>query len=173
MKPTFESRGDRRVSVQDDSSLVESSPSWSGCVVFGLQSDRREFLVQAARSAGWAAVECDQEDVNVSSKVIEGQRLIIFDLETKDGITPTSLQGSAERVVRQKGILIVLCGNEGNVAEEIWARQLGIWLYLPGAVDNVDLEDVFEEAARLSEKRHENRDTTGNSSPVKRRTNPK
>ncbi len=123
-------------------------------MVFGLHPDRRQFLVQAARSAGWDAVECGEEQLDASPHILDGQSLIIFDLETSDGSTAVALQGPTERAARQKGVLLVLCGNEGNVAEEIWARQMGVWLYLPGAVDNVDFSEVFEEASRLDERRH-------------------
>lgn len=146
----------------------------SGCLVFGPQPDRRQFFVQAARSAGWAAVECDHHRLDAGPQLLGSQRLIVFDLETEDGATLTAIQGTAERAARQKGVLIVLCGNDGNVAEEIWARQLGVWLYLPGAVDDVDLADVFEEAARLSESCHDagiTREATR--SAVERRTKPK
>lgn len=161
MKPIYQPVGGRRASDREDSSVVGSSPGRLGCLVFGLQSDRRQFLVQAARSAGWDAVEYTQDPIRVGPREFEGQRLIVFDLEAEDGSSSASLQSSAERAARQKGVLIVLCGNEGNAAEEIWARQLGVWLYLPGAVDNVDLADVFEEAARLDERRREERETRG------------
>lgn len=174
MKPTYEPVGGRRASDRGDSAAVGSSPVRSGCLVFGLQSDRRQFLVQAARSAGWDAVECDQEAIGAGPQILEGQRLIIFDLETDDGSTPSTLQNSAERAARRKGVLIVLCGNEGNVAEEIWARQLGVWLYLPGAVGDVELADVFEEAVRLDERRHDAGSTReANGSRAVRRTKPK
>ena len=174
MKPTYEPVGGRRASDRVDPLTMGSSPVWSGCLVFGLQPDRRQFLVQSARSAGWDAVECSQEQITAGPQILEGQRLVIFDLKTEDGSTPTALQGSAERAARQKGILIVLCGNAGNVAEEIWARQMGVWLYLPGAVDDVDLAEVFEEAVRIDEKRHNTartKEATGR--PTGRRTKPK
>ena len=33
---------------------------------------------------------------------------------------------------------------------EIWARQMGAWLYLPGIDDTTDLSVVFAEAARIA-----------------------
>ena len=39
------------------------------------------------------------------------------------------------------GLLLVICGHEGEVEEEIWARQLGVWLYVPG-LSNAPAEDL-------------------------------
>ena len=164
MKPTYEPVGGDRTSEREESGFAESSPMRSGCLVFGLEPTRRQFLVQAARSAGWDAVECGEEQIAAGPRMFEGQHLIIFDLETPDGSTAVPLQTPTERAARQSGILLVLCGNEGNVAEEIWARQLGVWLYLPGAVDNVDLTEVFEEAMRLDEERQASRPSTASPS---------
>jgi len=174
MKPIYEPVGGRRTSDREGSHVLESSPARSGCLVFGLQSERRQFLVEAARSAGWDAIEYDSDRIEVGPQMFEGQNLIIFDLETGDGSTPTALQAPAERAAQQKGVLVVLCGNEGNVAEEIWARQMGVWLYLPGAVENVDLVEVFEEASRLDGRRLDDEGTSeATSSAVGRRAKPR
>ena len=37
--------------------------------------------------------------------------------------------------------------------EEIWARQLGVWLYLPGVVDDSDLSSLFEEGRAVASRR--------------------
>jgi hypothetical protein len=45
----------------------------------------------------------------------------------------------------------VICGSEDNVDEELWARQLGAWLYLPGVTDGDSLTSLCVEARRLRE----------------------
>ena len=46
-------------------------------------------------------------------------------------------------------MLLVICGSEDNVDEELWARQLGAWLYLPGVCDGDSLTSLCVEARRL------------------------
>jgi hypothetical protein len=45
----------------------------------------------------------------------------------------------------------VICGNEGRPQEEIWARQLGAWLYLPGVVESDDVAMLCGEARQIAE----------------------
>ncbi len=44
--------------------------------------------------------------------------------------------------------LMVVCGAEDDREEEQWARQLGVWAYLPGATDFGGLRMVFAEARK-------------------------
>ncbi|NIL99064.1 MAG: hypothetical protein GTO53_13870, partial [Planctomycetales bacterium] len=50
-------------------------------------------------------------------------------------------------------VLVALCGNEGNALEEIWARELGVWLYLPGVVDDSDLSSLLEAGQQVAARR--------------------
>ena len=44
-------------------------------------------------------------------------------------------------LAEMQGLLLVICGHDGDVEEEIWARQLGVWLYVPG-LSNASSEDL-------------------------------
>lgn len=47
-------------------------------------------------------------------------------------------------------MLLAVCGHEGDPQEETWARQLGVWLYLPGvSIDHVDEISVMCEQAQV------------------------
>jgi hypothetical protein len=58
----------------------------------------------------------------------------------------------AERLAADGTLLLVLCGNDGEALEEIWAHQLGTWLYLPGVDEASDLSMVCSEARTVVEK---------------------
>jgi hypothetical protein len=49
--------------------------------------------------------------------------------------------------------LLVVCGSEDSVDEEMWARQLGAWVYLPGVSGADALMSLFAEARRVGERR--------------------
>ena len=47
----------------------------------------------------------------------------------------------------------MVCGSEDSVDEELWARQLGAWVYLPGVSSGDALMSLFAEARRVSDRR--------------------
>ena len=46
----------------------------------------------------------------------------------------------------------MVCGSEGDVLAEMWARQLGVWLYLAGVDPTCDLTSLCSEAQQVAEK---------------------
>jgi len=143
--PTLEPRqlGARQVATND-------APA---CLVAGLSAERRLLLVSAAASAGWDAVDCDDAPSAQRQTLLQPRQMVVVDLEAAGGAAPEALKTLCERLARQKDLLLVLCGNASNAMEEIWARQLGAWLYLPGVVDDSDLSSLFEEASQIARRR--------------------
>jgi hypothetical protein len=78
--------------------------------------------------------------------------MVIVDLEGAPLQSPDGFRVFAERIAGESNRLIVVCGNEGNAREEIWARQLGAWMYLPGVDDQSDVAMVCGEAKNVVEK---------------------
>lgn len=129
------------------------SPIGLGCMVIGTSNDRRQLLLGAAQTAGWSVAECSDAKTARITLLRAPQEMVVIDLEDAGGTAPGALKTLAERISKQKKSLLVLCGNEGNAIEEIWARQLGVWLYLPGVVDDSDLASLFEEAGSIAARR--------------------
>ncbi|MCE9545798.1 MAG: hypothetical protein K8T25_09820 [Planctomycetia bacterium] len=123
------------------------------CLVAGLNEERKALLMAAASNAGWEVVGCDDAVQAQRMVVIEPRQMVVVDLESASGAAPPSMKALCERLGRQKDVLLVLCGNSSNAIEEIWARQLGAWLYLPGVVDDSDLSSLFEEASQIARRR--------------------
>jgi hypothetical protein len=48
---------------------------------------------------------------------------------------------------------VVVCGSGDSVDEELWARQLGAWVYLPGVSGGDALMSLFAEARRVAERK--------------------
>jgi hypothetical protein len=123
------------------------------CLVIGLSRERRGLLAEAAESAGWHADECDDVKTARLRLLKESQQMVVMDLENDSGTAAPALKSFAERVGKQRGALLAICGNEGNAMEEIWARQLDVWLYLPGVVADSDLSTLFKEGVRIAARR--------------------
>lgn len=129
------------------------------CLVISVREKRRMMLEEAATEGGWEAIVCG--DVENAWTAVKRQKfgLALVDL---DGVeSPEELKQLAEEVSKMKDTLLILCGNEGVALEEIWARQLGAWLYLPGVTAGSDVISLCEQARPVVEK------LTGSSVPVK------
>jgi len=59
----------------------------------------------------------------------------------------------AEEFAGRPGTLLAICGSDDNVDEELWARPLGAWVYLPGVTSGDALVSLVTEARRLAERR--------------------
>ncbi len=120
------------------------------CLVVSLKANRGRMLEQAAGSGGWDTVACS--DLSNAWTAVKRQKfgLAVVDL---DGIEDVEdLRGLCEEVAKMKDTLLVVCGNEGEALEEIWARQLGAWLYLPGVATGDALVSLCEQARPVVEK---------------------
>ena len=112
------------------------------CLVVSAVQAKRDMLSNSANRAGWDAVVCsDHENALEAFNKIRFYMAFV-DLD-KFGSTPPGFRELCETLATQKNLLLTICGSESDSQEEIWARQLGVWLYLPG----VTLEHSEELAA--------------------------
>ena len=120
------------------------------CLVVSMSGSRRSMLEHAAQDAGWSTVVCG--DVRAAWMAIKRQRfhLAVIDLDGADAVS--ELRELSQEVTLTSNSLLMLCGNEGNALEEIWARQLGAWLYLPGVTEGNDVSALCAEAKPVAEK---------------------
>jgi ActR/RegA family two-component response regulator len=119
----------------------ETTTSLWQCLVVSSSENHRTFLSQSANSGGWDTVICSDEKnaLNVFRKI--RFKLAIVDLYQVFGNELVRLQGFCETIATQSDLLLTVCGNESDPQEELWARQLGVWLYLPGV--SLDHEEEF------------------------------
>lgn len=125
------------------------------CLVVSASQSRREQLADSACDAGWDTIVC----ADASSAMNEMRRSVVqmalIDLEGYGSDTPDGFRELCEHAASQNNVLLAVCGHEGEALEEIWARQLGAWLYLPGVEINDDFSALcgqgLEVAAKLAE----------------------
>ena len=107
-------------------------------------------LERAANEAGWDTISCGDADAGWSAVKRQRFQLAIVDIDHV--ATPAALQKLSEEVAGMEHTLLMLCGNEGEALEEVWARQLGTWLYLPGVTEGNDVTSLCEQARPVAEK---------------------
>ncbi len=114
-------------------SPVESTAT---CLILSENHLRRDMLQQAARSGGWETEACTSlEEANgvIGRRVATGapMQMAWVDLDTSSGRN-ASYRELCETLAAMRGVLLAICGHLGDGQEEIWARQIGCWLYVPG-----------------------------------------
>jgi hypothetical protein len=93
-------------------------------------------------------------DVAELAGAIDGDyQLVIVDIAHPLGDRVNDTVEVAEEFASRPGTLLVVCGSEDSVEEELWARQLGAWVYLPGVSSGDALVSLFAEARRVGERR--------------------
>jgi len=102
------------------------------CLVASAQSARQRLLAQSAEQWGWETTVCsDPADAQWTVARMCTQ-LAFVDLE---GEQAAGFQTLVRQLADQRQVLLVVCGHEQDGSEEVWARQLGVWFYLPGIGD--------------------------------------
>jgi DNA-binding NtrC family response regulator len=119
------------------------------CLVVSGDASRRGRFVAAVELAGWLEVESPEATGELRQAIDRDFQLAIVDLASPLGDRVTDTIEIAEELAARPGTLLVICGSEDNVDEELWARQLGAWLYLPGVCDGDSLTSLCVEARRL------------------------
>lgn len=97
-------------------------------IVSGCPLKRSEFTA-AAREAGWETIVCTDETAAMAAVRRTRFQMAWVDLESSE---TTCLREVCQSIASLDQVLLVVCGHEHAPQEEIWARQLGVWLYLPG-----------------------------------------
>jgi hypothetical protein len=127
------------------------------CLVLSASDRRSVMFDKAAADGGWDPIICDDAQQAMGLFQRFNCQLILVDLDS-DGAMPVGFREVTEMMMRRGRLsssgapLVMICGNEGDALEEIWARQLGAWLYLPGVDETCDLTMLCSEAKAATEK---------------------
>ncbi len=122
------------------------------CLVASACPTRQERLAECATVAGWRPVICASLDGALSTVRRTLFRLAIVDLTESWSEEVTGFRALAEHLRQQTELLLVLCGNADVASEEIWARQLGAWMYLPGMVGEEEMQMICRAAVESANK---------------------
>jgi hypothetical protein len=123
-------------------------PDLLRCLVLTWSEGRADLLRSAARNESWqATVNIDAREF-LRNVFLLRVPLTFVDLPDVQQREYSVWQTAAERAKDLSDSLVVVCGFGGDAAEEIWARQLGAWAYLPGDNGLAGLELIFGDARK-------------------------
>lgn len=129
------------------------APGLMKCLVVSGDRALRTRLEAVSELAGWSECDAPVEGIELGS-VIEGEyQLVVVDIAHPLGERVNDSVEIAEEFAGRPGTLLAICGSDDNVDEELWARQLGAWVYLPGVSSGDALVSLVTEARRLAERR--------------------
>ena len=124
------------------------------CLVVSPSKQRVKQFEEAAQNQGWATIVGRDADDAAREAVRNRIQLAVVDLEgvgTPDQQEYRALVEQLATVGADKPLLIV-CGPQGDPSGEIWSRQLGVWMYLPGIDDHSDVALLCGEARHVLDK---------------------
>ena len=121
-------------------------PGLLRCLVFSWSERRTNVLRMAAEAEAWEAIAC--RDSNQFLRNVFEQRvpLTLVDLPEQSTAHFEEMREAAARARGASDSLLVISVAKGNAEDEIWARQLGIWSYLPEVSRQEGWETVFRDA---------------------------
>ncbi len=119
------------------------------CLIVSADPQRGEMLQRAASDGGWKTFVCADGKTALAHISRSFVHLAVVDLERQAW---QDFRPVLERLTSQTGVLAIVCGNEGNVEEELWVRQRGAWLYLPGVAETSNLALLCGEARQIVER---------------------
>ncbi len=119
------------------------------CLVLSADPQRGKMLEQAATDGGWRASVCTDAATAMNHVNRSFVHLAIVDLATQD---TEGFRAVLEKLTATAGVLSIVCGNDSDPTEELWARQLGAWLYLPGVEESSNLALLCGEARHIAQR---------------------
>jgi DNA-binding NtrC family response regulator len=119
------------------------------CLIVSADERRRALFERAACEGGWQTSLCVDPVGAIAHLSRSFVHLAIVDLEHQALGTFGPL---LQKLASHGGLLWIVCGNEGQVDEEVWVRQSGAWLYLPGVTDASNLALLCGEARHIAER---------------------
>ena len=123
------------------------------CLVVSGDNGFRSRLHTMSELGGYASCELPVDAAGLRHAVDGEYQLVIVDIARPVGDRVNDTVEMAEEFAARPGTLLVVCGSEDSVDEELWARQLGAWVYLPGVSSGDALMSLFAEARRVSDRR--------------------
>ena len=121
------------------------------CLIVSHDIERQEMLARGAADNGWETIVCGDAESALDHKRRKFVQLAVVDLQS-------DYEGDLAELLQQfssaNGMLTIVCGSDCDMEEEIWARQLGVWLYLPGVNDGTNVAMLCGEAKHIVERMH-------------------
>jgi DNA-binding response OmpR family regulator len=148
------------ITSEEVRSLASQAPAVRGgripalsCLVVSGNEGLRGRLNTMSELGGFTGCETPADATDLRSVVDADYQLVIVDIAHPLGDRVNDTVELAEEFASRPGTLLVVCGSDDSVDEELWARQLGAWVYLPGVSNGDSLMSLFAEARRVVDRR--------------------
>ncbi|MEX2186354.1 MAG: hypothetical protein WD875_06160 [Pirellulales bacterium] len=123
------------------------------CLVVSSHPQRCESLREAAIEGGWLPIVFADAELAWDESRRSVMPLVVVDVHDAADRPAVACRQLVERLSRESGRLLAVCGGDAMPPQdEIWARQLGAWMVMPGIVDAHDVASVYEEAGKVIER---------------------
>jgi hypothetical protein len=108
--------------------------------------------VRAAHEELWTTIVCTTaEDANRQT-VRNRVDLALVDLQSASSQCEAMFRGLVQQLAGRSGLLLAVCGKPDDEMGEVWSRQLGVWMYLPGVDSQSDIALLCGEARNILKK---------------------
>ncbi|MCG8449202.1 MAG: hypothetical protein MI725_06435 [Pirellulales bacterium] len=135
--------------VQDARQAAQNKlapPGLLRCLVVSWSERRMQLLRRAAEAEAWEAISCSDSVQFLRNVFQQKVPLMLVDLPPASAAQHGELRAAAKRAKEVSQSLVAVSMAEGTAADEIWARQLGVWSYLPEMTQQEGWELVFRDA---------------------------
>jgi hypothetical protein len=122
------------------------------CLVVSTSPRRAQLWVRAAHEEHWATIVCNTADDAIRQSVRQRIELALVDLQSAPPPQERLLRKLVEQLAARKGPLLAVCGKPDDTLGEVWSRQLGVWMYLPGVDSQSDISLLCSEARNILRK---------------------
>jgi DNA-binding response OmpR family regulator len=121
-------------------------------LVVSTSARRAQLWVRAAHEEQWATIVCTTADDAMRQSVRHRVELALVDLQSAPPAQVQVLRTLVERLAARNGPLLAVCGDPDDPTGEVWSRQLGVWMYLPGVDGQSDIALLCSEAKNILQK---------------------
>jgi hypothetical protein len=122
------------------------------CLVVSTSARRAQLWVRAAHEEQWATIVCSTADDAIRQSIRQRVELALIDLQSAPRTQERLLRTLVEQLAARNGPLLAVCGNPEDTTGEVWSRQLGVWMYLPGVDGQSDIALLCAEARNVLQK---------------------
>jgi hypothetical protein len=122
------------------------------CLIVSASPHRSQLLVRAAHQEHWATIVCRGAEEAARQAVRNRIQLALVDMQAVPPTQERAYRAFVEQLSARDGPLVAVCGKPNDTMGEVWSRQLGVWMYLPGVDSESDLALVCSEARSIVEK---------------------
>jgi hypothetical protein len=119
------------------------------CLVVSTSPRRAQLWVRAAHEEQWATIVCNTVEDAIRQAVRQRIELALVDLQSAPPPQERVLRKVVEQLAARNVPLLAVCGKPDDTLGEVWSRQLGVWMYLPGVDNQSDIALLCSEARNI------------------------